>query len=655
MFNEWRKRLEEEFSGKQAYRYAERIAQFHRIQASTGYREAAHTAASMLKRDGVEAEIISYPAKKGERFLAHRSFQEWHCNHGELWIEGENRQRIARYNEEEISIIQRSVSTPPEGVYGELAVVENAEDPESYKDIDIKGKIALVRGNQFLVHDLAVEKHGAAGLIFDNLNEYPPIRTRLDMPDAIQYTSYWWHGDEKKSFGFAVSPRTGEILRKKAEKETVRLFAKVNAELYDGNFENIEYYIPGKKKEEILLVSHLCHPYPGGQDNASGPGTLMETMRALNELISSGRLPEPDLSIRFLMMPEMTGTYAYFDQHPERIPLTVAALNLDMVGADQQKGGGPLCIEQPPMATPTFTDRFAYKLFESVSVDTSNFTGTASYSTVNFVKTRFSGGSDHYVISDPSIGIPCPMLIQWPDKNYHTTADTTHGLDPGMMKKTGLTTALYAYGLANGTEDEWISILLDDIASRYTDLVKNVNWFFQKVHLAEDWQDTLDFYTDYEDKALSSYLLYAHARGFSRLEDKTAEALVQLAKQFDAIEDWAGDKAKLYGGKNDGMASVGRLPEYFGSKVFKRVYEGPYSLLFELDRLPVDEKLTWYQTVKETNPEQGYDTFIQYWMDGEQNLTEVLELVKKETGMYNPVFAEKFIEISKRLGLIEEV
>lgn len=63
----------------------------------------------------------------------------------------------------------------------------------------------------------------------------------------------------------------------------------MDAELYDGNFENIEYYIPGKKKEEILLVSHLCHPYPGGQDNASGPGTLMETMRALNELISSGR------------------------------------------------------------------------------------------------------------------------------------------------------------------------------------------------------------------------------------------------------------------------------------------------------------------------------------------------------------------------------
>lgn len=92
-----------------------------------------------------------------------------------------------------------------------------------------------------------------------------------------------------------------------------------------------------------------------------------------------------------------------------------------------------------------------------------------------------------------------------------------------------------------------------------------------------------------------------------------------------------------------------------GSKVFKRVYEGPYSLFFELDRLPVDEKIAWYQTVKETKPAQGYDTFIQYWMDGEQNLSEVLELVKRETGMYNPVFAEKFIEISKRLGLIEEV
>jgi aminopeptidase YwaD len=113
--------------------------------------------------------------------------------------------------------VQRSVATPPDGVEAEVIVVENAEDPQSYKGVDLTGKIALVRGNQFIIHDLAVEQHGAIGLIFDNLNEYPPIRTRLDMPDAIQYTSFWWHGNEKKAFGFAVSPRIGEELRSRSE------------------------------------------------------------------------------------------------------------------------------------------------------------------------------------------------------------------------------------------------------------------------------------------------------------------------------------------------------------------------------------------------------------------------------------------------------
>jgi aminopeptidase YwaD len=51
----------------------------------------------LLKRDGVDAELVSYPAKNGNRFLAHRSFQEWDCDCAELWIEGENRKRIARF------------------------------------------------------------------------------------------------------------------------------------------------------------------------------------------------------------------------------------------------------------------------------------------------------------------------------------------------------------------------------------------------------------------------------------------------------------------------------------------------------------------------------------------------------------------------------
>ncbi|MDE5413441.1 DUF4910 domain-containing protein [Alkalihalobacterium chitinilyticum] len=649
MFSNWRKVLQEELSGRQAFRYADRIAQFHRIQASTGYREAAEAVVKILKRDGVDAELISYSAEAGSRFLAHRTFQEWHCNHAELWIEGEERKRIARFEEEEISVVQRSVATPPEGIEAELVVVEEAEDPKSYEGLNLNGKIALVRGNQFLIHDLAVVKHGAIGLIFDNLNEYAPIRTRLDMPDAIQYTSFWWQGDEQKAFGFAVSPRVGEELRAKSKQGTVRLTAKVDAKLYDGHYENIEFFIPGKQQEEVLLVSHLCHPYPGGQDNASGPGTLMETMRALQQLISERKLPQPDLGIRFLMMPEMTGTYAYFAQHPERKDTTIAALNLDMVGADQTKGGGPLCIEQPPMATPTFVDRFAYNLFQQVSQNTSNLTGTFSYSTTHFLRTRFSGGSDHYIIADPTIGIPCPMLIQWPDKHYHTTEDSTNNLDPNMMKMVALTTALYAYGLANGSEQNWSLLLNNDTATRYTDLQQALTTILNNQQLNKGWCGAFKFYCDYEKRALESYRQYADIRKFDSIPKLVDQAQMLLDDQIKVLQQHA-QATEALGTKIETKAAS--LPSEFTEKVYKRTYEGPFDLTFELERLPLEERLQWYEYKKQAKPPAGYEVFLQYWIDGTRSVQEVLALVHMESGSYDLEYAQNYLQLCERLGLI---
>jgi aminopeptidase YwaD len=169
-----------------------------------------------------------------------------------------------------------------------------------------------------------------------------------------------------------------------------------------------------------------------------------------------------------------------------------------MVGADQTKGGGPLCIEQPPLATPTFVDRFISHLVEKYTKNTANFSGTTEYSTVHYVQTRFSGGSDHYIISDPTIGIPCPMLIQWPDKHYHTTEDCVHNLDPMMMKLVGVVTSLYGYGLANGSEQEWVSYTFSLINQSHQYLVKTKDWLLDKEFTPLEVKEAYSLYTGYE-------------------------------------------------------------------------------------------------------------------------------------------------------------
>jgi aminopeptidase YwaD len=650
MFTNWKKVMEEELSGRQAFRYADRIAQYHRIQASPGYRQAAHEVIQLLKRDGVEAELVTYPAQFGERFLSHSSFKEWECKHAELWMETPVRKRIARFQEEEISVIQRSVSTPEEGLEAELVVIENAEDEASYEGLELEGKIALVRGNQFIVHALAVEKHKCAGLIFDNLTEFKPIRTRLDMPDARQYTSYWWYREEEvKSFGFVISPRIGEELRSLAKQQKVHVKAKVEAELKDGQFENIEYFIPGRQEKEILLVSHLCHPYPGGQDNASGPGTLMEVMRTLTTLIKDGRLPQPELGIRFLMMPEMTGTAAYFHQHPDRIPLTVAALNLDMVGADQNKGGGPLCIEQPPMATPTFVDRYIYKLVESVANNTSNFTGTTAYSTVHYVNTRFSGGSDHYIISDPSIGIPCPMLIQWPDQHYHTTTDSTSHLDENMMKLVGTVTALYSYGLAKGEESEWISYALDHAGKSGYYLAKAKEWILKGKLTRDEANASIDFYSKYEHEIFSQLKAYAKVRNFKKLDEMVYKLEGVVNKQADLISELV--KLEL---ETEHSASKEMDDQEWLHEVYSRNYKAPIRIGDEIKGKSLQERYHWLKHIESTVP-LGYADFLFYWMDGKRTMKEVLTCTKYETGHYFPEYTKKLIELCLSLRIIRKI
>lgn len=63
--------------------------------------------------------------------------------------------------------------------------------------------------------------------------------------------------------------------------------------------------------------------------------------------------------------------------------------------------------------------------------------------------TAFAGGSDQFILDDPTVNIPTPMLGQWPDIAYHTAADTVDCVDPEMLHKSASIGACYAYLLSN--------------------------------------------------------------------------------------------------------------------------------------------------------------------------------------------------------------
>ena len=149
----------------------------------------------------------------------------------------------------------------------------------------------------------------------------------------------------------------------------------------------------------------------------------------------------------------MTGSYAYLARHEAEISQMIAGLNLDMVGADQSQTGSVMLLERPPDAASSFVPDLLEKLREELSHEAKTHTGMSSFPLYRYATTPFSGGSDHYIFSDPTVGVPMAMIIQWPDKFYHTSADTLEKVDPVSLARSGSLAAAYAYFVAQAGED----------------------------------------------------------------------------------------------------------------------------------------------------------------------------------------------------------
>ena len=287
------------------------ISRYHRIQASPGYRAAASYVFGELQNAGLEALIEVYPANYQTKFWTARSFQEWDCAQATLHLvdPAEEGGKLADFDELRLSLIQRSA--PFEGE-AEVVLLEDGLQETEYEDLELEGKVVLTSGDVQRVRQLAVEQHGAVGIIFDGMRAAPPVREAIDLPDARQYTSFWWSGlpEEKQCFGFVLTPRQGEKLRKLIRKRQatgeppVIVRAVVDSRFYDGDIEVVTAFIRGEIEETVVLVSHLCHPQPSANDNASGAAANLEVARTLQRLIASGELAQPKRNILFLWMPE---------------------------------------------------------------------------------------------------------------------------------------------------------------------------------------------------------------------------------------------------------------------------------------------------------------------------------------------------------------
>ncbi|NHK30854.1 MAG: DUF4910 domain-containing protein [Asgard group archaeon] len=689
-----------EFSGTNAKELIGGIANFHRIQSSPGFRDAAKFCFEKAKNYGLsQTQILTYPATGKKLYWGCPVPKEWSIENATLKIiePKEYEQNLCRFFENPCSIIQRSKGTSKEGITGEVIILPKGLEEEEMKKYDLKDKFILTDDpNLKKLRLIAINKLGAAGIIYDLVTEIKPYRTRENFPTARRYTSFWYgtKGDEGDALGFVLSAEQGNNLRKlvkniekenekiKDKKESLKklkIQAKIDASFYNGEMEVVEFFIPGKEKgKEVLAVAHLCHPKPGAIDNASGCGTLLEAARTLSNLINNGELEQPKRGIRFILVAEFTGTYCYLATHEDKIDDFVAGINLDMVGADQTIGGGrTLIMERTHDSSPSYVNDILSALLHEASKEVTNFTQTGAIATFKFANDQpFSGGSDHDVLGYHDVGIGTPMFIQWPDRYYHTGEDTLEKVSPEMLKLVGSLSAAYCYYIANAEMPDlfWIAQEVGTKGrERLIQFGRNfVNNLIQKIQGTDKVEDKEKLLYNYqyridelykikkemEFQALNSLLKLTSndkekekLKSFILIEQELLNSLVdkEINHTKLTIEQLSKElNVKISAPKKKGDKEIPEEANLIPYKIFR----GPISGLSLMD-LTYEEMTENEKLMKEDKELRPIISDVVYWINGKRSIAEIAQLLETLYGKMDISLLIKQIRIYEKQGLIK--
>ena len=454
-----------EVSGSAAKRTVQALSLNHRMRGSEGYRAAAEAVRAKLEASGLhEVEMIALPADGKIFYGTQRARPAWNAHFAELWEQREANgrwsdvERVASWAHEPITLAQDSVSG---SATAQLVDIGAGTSEADYDGKNVRGKLVLTSSQPEAMAALAVTKYGAAGIVAWAQNQ------KQAWWGEDESLVRWGHLDTWKdpAFAFMVSPARARALQQRlAAGETVRLRAKVEAGRTAGHYLIPTAVIPGKdRSREIVYSCHLDHPSPGANDNASGCAGILEVARSLNRLISEGRLPQPQRTLRFIWPCEVECTIALLNARPEYGSRTLATIHLDMIGGDTEKTKSVLRVHGSPPSLPSFVSDVGFALAHWVNDESLQFAdaGAGDWPLIEpdgdkrplgAIVGGFSEGSDHTVWAEGSWRVPVIYVSDWPDRYIHTNRDIPENLDSTKLKRSIFIAAASGWVLANATQ-----------------------------------------------------------------------------------------------------------------------------------------------------------------------------------------------------------
>ena len=401
----------------------------------------------------------------------------WRGIEGSLWEVSPGISKIADFEDLPTMLAERSTTTDVQA-----PLIWAGEGLSSFFENNaatVKGKIVLTSGSLWQVHSQAM-KAGALGTV----SFYGP----RPLTDPIQIPNSGISGDG--GFAFQLPPREAQYLRDRLiRRENIVVRAKVTAKTEELNLHIIQCIIPGKDTTagEIIFTAHLYEGYVkmGANDNASGSAVLLEVAHLLNDLIREGKIEKPKRNIRFLWVPEISGTIPWVNAHKELVKKAFCDINLDMVGLRLRDSKSFMYLHRSGFSNANFVNDIMESYYRYVGE--TNVTGitdglgrrafsrrivspTGTDDPFYYKISSLHGSSDNAVFNDWSIGVPGVKMITWPDDYYHTSEDNPDKCDPTQLRRVIFIAAAGAYTMASAGDEMAIRIISEMYAGANTRL-----------------------------------------------------------------------------------------------------------------------------------------------------------------------------------------
>ncbi|MDK2943895.1 peptidase M28 [Mesotoga sp. HF07.pep.5.2.highcov] len=434
--------MSQRLDGKKVKSLIEMLSGYHRMRGSRDYKESMNSIMDYLIRSGLPENrfrVLKYPADGVTKTGNIVSTLAWEPVYGELWLENPERVFVTSTKVTKVSLVSGSGSS--KGWESLPLVVYDGKG-------DYSGKAVLASEDPVKVFQHAVVEGGARCLILCHMRKvFEEIgRSLNDLPQMTNFLTIPHDRDsaDRNAVAFSVTKEKYDLLFNYSKKGSAIVGFRAETNMSKGSFDVLQIDATGfNDGPQVLITAHLCHPSPGADDNGSGAALAVEIARVLND----ENFP---YSVKIALVPEYLGSVPYALQLKSENNLPIYTINLDMVGADQNKTGSTFILSKVP---PYLPQRWGNILeFYIKTLMPSN----AGYPLKRFGEIPFMAGSDHCVFT--TLGIPSPFMGHLPDRYYHSDLDTPQMMDEKELEWVGLSALNTLDQLVKPDQDLLISV-----------------------------------------------------------------------------------------------------------------------------------------------------------------------------------------------------